>query len=118
MVVSLLIVILLGLRLTVFIGLITITLLVIPALVALWVLLRRLTVRLPLLLRLVHGIQDAKVMFGVLKECFRRHSVATAGRVASELKILFEELLGSAANADLGPVAVEDVVTIKRDPAA
>ena len=47
----------------------TLVLLVIPALVALGrLLLARLAGRLPLLLRLVHGVQDAEVMFRMLED--------------------------------------------------
>ena len=100
------------------VALVAVALLIVPALVALRVLLRRLAVRLPLLLRLVHRVQDTEVMFRVLEERFRRHPVATAGRVAAELEVFFEKLLGGAADADFGPVAVEDVVAIERDSAA
>ena len=57
-------------------------------------------------------------MFRVLEERFRHHPVSTAGRVAAELQIFFEKLLGGAADADFGPVAVENVVAIERDSAA
>ena len=44
-----------------------------------------------LLLRgLVHGVQDAKVVLGVLEVAFGHHPVAGAGRVPAELEILLE----------------------------
>ena len=79
------------LTLSVVITLITIALLIIPALISLWVLLlRSLPVRLPLLLRLVHGIQDTEVMFRVLKERLRGNAIPAAGRVSAKLQIFFE----------------------------
>ena len=107
------------LALPVLVALEAVALLVVPALVGLRVLLlAALTVRLALLLRLVHRVQDAEVMFRVLEKRFRHHPVAAAGRVAAELQIFLEKLLGGAANADFGSVAVEDVVAIERNSAA
>ncbi len=112
----------LGVALAVFVALEPFALLVIAALlVALGMLLATALVvlrALALLLRLVHGVQDAKVMFRMLEERFCCHPVATAGRIAAELEVFFEELLGGAADADLRPVAVENVVAIKRNSAA
>ena len=51
-----------------------------------------------LLLCLRHGVQDAEIMFGVLEIALRHHTVAAAGRVAAELQIFFEQLLGGAAH--------------------
>ncbi|MEA2726699.1 MAG: hypothetical protein QOF70_1174, partial [Acetobacteraceae bacterium] len=108
-----------ALPLAIVVALVTIALLVVSALVGLRVLLLlRLTVRLTLLLSLVHGVQDTEVMFRVLEECFRGHSVAAACRVSAELEVFLEKLLGGAANTDLWPVAVEDVVAIERNSTA
>ena len=107
-----------NLALAVFVPLIPVALLVIATLVCLRVLLLGLTIWLALLLGLIHGIEDAKVMFGMLEECFRSHPVAAAGRVAPKLKVFFEQLLGGAADADFRPVTVENVVSIKRNSAA
>jgi hypothetical protein len=105
--------------LAILVALVTVALLVVPALVGLGMLLLwRLTVRLPLLLGLVHGVKNTEVMFRVLEERFRCHPVSTTGRVAAELEVFFEKLLGGAADADFRPVAVENVVAIKRDIAA
>ena len=47
--------------------------------------------------RLVHGVEDAEVMLGVLEVGFRHHPVAAAGRIAAELQVLLEQLLRCAA---------------------
>jgi hypothetical protein len=106
--------------LAIFVALVTVALLVVPALVGLrmLLLLRRLTVRLALLLGLVHRVKNAEVMFRVLEEGFCRHPISTAGRVAAELEIFFEQLLGGAADADFRPVAVENMVAIERNASA
>ena len=67
---------------------------------------------------LIHGVQDAEIVFGVLEVAFRRHPVTAAGRVAPELKILLEQLLGCATHAQIGPVAVKHVVAVERYVAA
>jgi hypothetical protein len=109
----------LGRSLAIVVALETLVLLVIAALVSLrMLLLARLAVWLPLLLRLVHGVQDAEVMFRMLEERFRRYPVTATGRVAPKLQIFLEKLLGSAADADFGPIAIENVVAIKRNSAA
>ncbi len=108
----------LGVTLAVFVTLVAVALLIVPALVGLGMLLRRLAVRLALLLCLVHRVQNTEVMFRMLKEGLRCYAIATAGRVSTELEILFEELLCGAAYSDIWPAAVEDVVSIKRDPTA
>ena len=106
--------------LAIFVALVTIALLVVPALIGLrmLLLLRRLTIRLALLLGLVHRVKNAEVMFRVLEEGFCRHPVSTAGRVAAELEIFFEQLLGGAADADFRPVTVENMVAIERNASA
>lgn len=70
------------------------------------------------LLRLVHGVQNAKIMFRVLKIALRHHPVAGAGGIAPKLQIFLEELLGSAANPQIRATAVEHVVAVERNIAA
>jgi hypothetical protein len=108
----------LDLTLTLVVTLEALALLVIAALVPRRVLLPPLAVRLALLLRLVYSVQDAEVMFRMLEERFRRHSVTATGGVAAELQVFLEKLLGRAAYADFGTVAVENVVTIERNSPA
>jgi hypothetical protein len=110
----------LTLALAVLVTLVTLTLLIVPALLITlrMLLLAALAVRLALLLGLVHGVQDTEVMFRMLEERLRRHSVATAGRVAPKLQVLLEKLLGGSADADFRPVAVENVVAIERNRTA
>ena len=57
-------------------------------------------------------------MFGVLEVALRHHPVAAAGRVAAELEIFLEQLLRRAADAQVRPVAVEDMVAVERNTAA
>ena len=102
----------------VFVALVAVALLEAPALVALRVLLRGLPGWLTLLLRLVHGVQDTEVMFRMLEEGFGGHPVSTAGRVAAELEVFLEKLLGGAADTDFRPITVENMVAIERDSAA
>ena len=71
-----------------------------------------------LLGRLVHGVQDAEIVLGILEVAFGHHPVPHAGRVAAELEVFLEELLGGAADSQVRPLAVEDVVAIERDIAA
>jgi hypothetical protein len=97
----------------VLVALVTITLLKTPALVALRVLLLwGLPGGLPLLLRLVHRIQDTEVMFRVLEEGFGGHPVPTAGSIPAELEVFFKKLLGGTTDTDFRPIAIENVVAI------
>jgi len=73
------------------------------------------TLLLLLLSRLVHRIQNTEVVFGVLKKPFGLHPVAAAGRVPAKLEVFLEELLRGTADADIGAVAVKDVVAVKRN---
>ena len=68
-----------------------------------------------LLRRLVHGVEDAEIVLGVLEVAFRHHAVAAAGRVAAELEVFLEQLLGGAADAQVRSIAVEDVVSVERN---
>jgi hypothetical protein len=108
-----------ALALAIFVALVTVTLLIVSALVGLRVLLLRgLTIGLALLLSLVHGVQDAKVMFRMLEERFCGYPIATTGGIATELQVLLKQLLGGSADADIGSITVENMVAIKRNPAA
>jgi hypothetical protein len=71
-----------------------------------------------LLRRLVHRVQNAEIVLGVLEEAFRLHPVSAAGRVAAKLEVFLKKLLGGATDADIRPIAVEDVVAVQRNPAA
>ncbi len=42
------------------------------------------------LARLVDGVQDAEIMFGMLEIAFRHHAGTGAGGVAAELQVFFE----------------------------
>jgi hypothetical protein len=66
----------------------------------------------------VHRAQDAEIMLGVLEVALGGHAVAGAGRVAAELEVLLEQLLRGAAQAHVGPAAVEGVVAVERLVAA
>ena len=117
MIVSLLGVVVLALA--VLIALVAVVLLVTPALVALRVLLLwGLSGWLALLLRLIHRVQDTKVMFRVLEEGFSGNPISAAGRVAAELEVFLEKLLGGTADTDVRPIAVKNVVAIERNATA
>ena len=73
--------------------------------------------RLALLRRLVHRIQDAEIMLRMLEIRLGHHAVAAAGRVATKLEVFLRELLRGAADADVRTAAVEDVVAVERDAA-
>lgn len=84
---------------------------------AIRLLLLLLALRLALLCRLVHGVQDAEIMLRMLEIAFRLHPVPAAGRVAAELEILLEQLLRGAAQPDIRTIAVEHMVPIQRNTA-
>ncbi len=71
-----------------------------------------------LLCRLVHGVDDAEVMLGVLEIALRHHPVAAARGIAPELQILLEQLLRGAPHPQVRTAAVEDVIAVQRDIAA
>ena len=71
-----------------------------------------------LLRGLVHRVEDAEIVLGVLEIALRHHAVARASSVPPELQVFLEQLLRGAAHAHVRAVAVEDVVTVKRDVAA
>jgi hypothetical protein len=58
----------------------------------------------PLLtLSLVHRAEDAEVVLRVLEVAFGGHPITGTGRVAAELEVLFEKLLGSAPHPHVRP---------------
>ena len=67
--------------------------------------------------RLVHQVQHAKIVLGMLKIAFGHHPVANAGRVAAQLQIFLEQLLSSATHPHIRAVAVEDVIAVHRNAA-
>src|SRR5271157_5771278 len=78
-----------------------------------------LTALLLVLLRgLVHRIEDAEIVLGVLEIALRHHAVARSGRVPAELQVFLEQLLRGAAHARVWTAAVEGVVAVERDVAA
>src|SRR6185312_11664245 len=85
-----------------------------PAMLSAAVLLALAALLLVLLRCLVHRIQYAEIVFGVLKVAFRHDTVAAAGRIPAKLQIFLEELLRRPADPHIGTVAVEDVISIER----
>ena len=77
-----------------------------------------LTSRLVLLLRRLHGAQDAEIVLRVLIVALRHDAVTAAGRVATELQIPLEELLRRTPQTQVGPLAVENMVAVERHIAA
>jgi hypothetical protein len=75
----------------------------------------RLSRRLPLLGRLRHRVQDAKIMFGILEIALRHHPVAAAGSIAAKLQVFLEKLLRRATNAQIGTHAVEHMIAVQRN---
>ena len=76
------------------------------------------TALLGLLNRLVHRVDNAKIMLGVLEVALRHYPVPATGRVAAELQVFLEQLLRGAAHADIGAAAVKNMVAVQRDIAA
>ncbi len=68
--------------------------------------------------RLVHQVENTKIVLGVLEVTFRHHPVATARRVPAELQVFLEQLLRRAADPDVRTVAVENVIAVEWDSAA
>ncbi len=68
--------------------------------------------------RLIHQIQDAEIMLGMLEIAFRHDPVAAAGRVAAKLQIFLKQLLRGATDTQIGSIAVEDMVTVERNAAS
>jgi hypothetical protein len=63
---------------------------------------------------LVHGVQDAEVMFRMLEIAFRHHAIPAAGRIAPKLEVFFEKLLRRAAQPQIRPVRVKNMVAVER----
>ena len=53
-------------------------------------------------------------MLRMLEIAFRHHAIPTAGRVAPKLEVFFEKLLSRAAQPQIRPVRIKDVVAIER----
>jgi hypothetical protein len=68
--------------------------------------------------RLIHQVEDAEVVLGMLEIALRHHAVAATRRVTAQLQVLFEQLLGGAADPYVRPIAVEDVISIEWNPTA
>jgi hypothetical protein len=47
---------------------------------------------------------EAKIMFGVLKVIFGGDRIAAGMSVARELQVFFRDMVGVAANLNIGPV--------------
>jgi hypothetical protein len=61
----------------------------------------------------LHGAQQAEVVFGVLQIVLRQDAVAGCRRVARQLLVLFEDVLGGAAHLDpFGAVGIEGPVGV------
>lgn len=56
-------------------------------------------------------VDEALIVLGVLQVAFRQDAVASGSGIARESDILFVDLIGRAADADIGAVAVERVDT-------
>ena len=66
---------------------------------------------------LIHQVQNPEIMLSVLEIAFGHHPIAAAGGVPAQLQILLKQLLGRAADAQIRTIAVENVVSVERDPA-
>jgi hypothetical protein len=53
-------------------------------------------------------------MFGVLEIALGSHPITAAGRVATELEVFLEELLGRAANPHIRAARIKDMVPVER----
>jgi hypothetical protein len=54
----------------------------------------------------------------MLEIAFRHHPIPTAGRIAPKLQVFFEKLLRRAAQPQIRPVRIKDVVAVERLTAA
>jgi len=63
---------------------------------------------------LIHGVQDAEVMLRMLEIAFRHDAIPAAGRIAPKLEVFFEKLLRRAAQPQIRPVGVKNVVAVER----
>jgi hypothetical protein len=66
----------------------------------------------------LHGAEDAEIVLCVLKIVFSLDAIAARRSVAREGEIFVVDLLGGAANADVGAVRIERPVRIDALPAA
>lgn len=73
-----------------------------------------LTFLLALLRGLRHRVEDAEVMFSMLKICFRHDAVAGSAGIAAKLEIFFKKLLCCSPHAQVGSVTVKDMITVQR----
>lgn len=53
-------------------------------------------------------------MLRMLKIAFRHYAIPAAGRIAPKLQVFFEKLLRRAAQPQIRPVRIKDVVAIER----
>ena len=67
---------------------------------------------LALLSSLIHGIQNAKIMLGMLKIGFSKNTVTRSRCIPPELKIFFEKLLRRTTDAEIGTVAIKYMVAV------
>jgi len=61
-----------------------------------------------------HGLDQAKIMVGVLPVGFRHDAVARGRRFTCQGLVLVEHLVGVAAHPDIRPAAIENLVSIGR----
>ena len=59
-----------------------------------------------------HGLDHAEVMVGVLEIGFGEDAIAGGGRFAGQRLVLVEDLVGIAADPDVGTAAIENLVSI------
>jgi hypothetical protein len=75
---------------------------------------RRVRPRCPLLIALAARIGDAQIVLGVLIEIFRSDAVAAGSGFTREGNIALEDLMGAAADLDVGAVAVDGLISLWR----
>ena len=61
-----------------------------------------------------HRLDHAEIVVGVLPVGLRQDSITRRRRLASQRLIFIEHLVGVAADPDVGPAAVEELVSIGR----
>lgn len=73
-----------------------------------------------LLLRdgLIHQVEHTEIMLSVLKIALGHHAITAARRIPPQLQIFLKQLLGRAADPDIGAIAVEYVVPVERNTSA
>jgi len=70
--------------------------------------------RLVLLLHGGHGAQDAEVMLRMLEIALGAHAITATGRIAAELEVFLEKLLGRSAQPDIRAAGIKDMVAVER----